>query len=274
MSQTLLKLKSKFRDYDIDGYIIPKNDEFFSEYTHKDRLKAISKFSGSAGYAIILKNKNYLFVDGRYTLQAKIESGKNFKILPYDNLFNCKIFRNLKIGVDPKIITKNQIKNFFPYNEIKFIKNNLIDEIIKFKKVADKPFFSLNNKIAGESSRRKISKIITFLKNNNLDHIFISAPENVAWILNIRGQDSPNTPIPNSHLIISRNKKKFLITNKNKVQKLISKKLILKKEIIEPTEFKKILNKLKGKKISIDQKTCSIFFQEILKKKIQNNCKR
>ena len=74
-------LISKFNKYNIDGYIIPKNDEFFSEYTANDRLKTISNFSGSAGYSIILKKKKYLFVDGRYTIQAKKESGKNFKII-------------------------------------------------------------------------------------------------------------------------------------------------------------------------------------------------
>ena len=67
-------LISKFNKYNIDGYIIPKNDEFFSEYSANDRLKTISNFSGSAGYSIILKKKNYLFVDGRYTIQAKKES--------------------------------------------------------------------------------------------------------------------------------------------------------------------------------------------------------
>ena len=71
-------LKKKFILLGIDGYVVPKNDEFFSEYSQKDRLKTISNFSGSAGYAIILKNKNFLFVDGRYTIQAQIESGKYY----------------------------------------------------------------------------------------------------------------------------------------------------------------------------------------------------
>ena len=57
------KLRNKFVKYGIDGYVVPKNDEFFSEYSIKDRLKFISNFTGSAGYAVILKNKNYLFVD-------------------------------------------------------------------------------------------------------------------------------------------------------------------------------------------------------------------
>ena len=70
------------REY-IDGYIIPKNDEFFGEYVSKnnDRLNYITNFSGSYGFALILKGKNYLFVDGRYTLQANNQSGNNFKII-------------------------------------------------------------------------------------------------------------------------------------------------------------------------------------------------
>ncbi len=83
-------LISKFNKYNIDGYIIPKNDEFFSEYSANDRLKAITKFSGSAGYSIILKKKNYLFVDGRYTIQAKKEAGKSFKIVDLHKIINCK----------------------------------------------------------------------------------------------------------------------------------------------------------------------------------------
>ena len=105
IKERITKLKEKFREYDIDGYIIPKNDEFFLEYSSKDRLKTISNFSGSAGFAIILKNKNYLFVDGRYTIQAEIECGKEFKIINYEKLIDCKLFKNLTIGLDPKLFT-------------------------------------------------------------------------------------------------------------------------------------------------------------------------
>ena len=76
------KLKKILKKVDIDGYLITKNDEFFGEYIqdNKDRLKYITNFTGSYGFALILTNANYLFVDGRYTLQARIESGKNFII--------------------------------------------------------------------------------------------------------------------------------------------------------------------------------------------------
>ena len=83
------KFKKLFNFLNLDGYIVPKNDEFFSEYIpkFKDRLQFITNFSGSYGFAIILKNKNFLFVDGRYTLQAKIQSGKKFKVITIPKKF-------------------------------------------------------------------------------------------------------------------------------------------------------------------------------------------
>ena len=82
-------IRKLFKLFNIDGFLVPKNDEYFNEYIKEssDRLKFISNFSGSAGFALILKNENYLFVDGRYTIQARIESGKNFKIITIPNKF-------------------------------------------------------------------------------------------------------------------------------------------------------------------------------------------
>ena len=86
MTRKIKALKEKLKIYNIDGYVIPKNDDYFTEYSKINRLKIISNFSGSAGLAIILKNKNYLFTDGRYTIQSQIESGKHFKIISYEKL--------------------------------------------------------------------------------------------------------------------------------------------------------------------------------------------
>ena len=85
--EKIKKLRKLFKNEKIDGYIVPKNDEFFSEYIpdHNDRLKYITNFSGSFGFALILKDKNYLFVDGRYTLQAHKQSGNTFKIITIPN---------------------------------------------------------------------------------------------------------------------------------------------------------------------------------------------
>ena len=106
-------LRKKIKKFKIDGYVVPKNDDYFTEYSKINRLKIISNFSGSAGIAIILQNKNYLFTDGRYTIQSQIESGKNFKIVNYEKLIDCDLFKNLTLGIDPKLFTYNQIKKFF-----------------------------------------------------------------------------------------------------------------------------------------------------------------
>ena len=99
MKNYIKELRSKFKKYEIDGYVIPKNDDYFTEYSKLNRLEVISNFSGSAGLAIILKNKNYLFTDGRYSIQSKIESGKNFKIYGFEKLINCSLFKNLTLGI-------------------------------------------------------------------------------------------------------------------------------------------------------------------------------
>ena len=167
----------------------------------------ISNFKGSAGYAIILKNRNYLFVDGRYTIQAKIESGKNFRIIDYKEILNTKIFKNLNLGIDPKLFTSDQIKKFFlKNNKITIINENLVDNIFKTKEKKVTPFYSLDENVTGENHSKNTKNFI-FLKKEKLDFILISAPENVAWLLNIRGYDSPTSPIPNCHLLINKKKK-------------------------------------------------------------------
>ena len=213
INKRIKQLIKKFTKYNIDGYIIPKNDEFFSEYAAKDRLKIISNFNGSAGLAVVLKKKNYLFVDGRYTIQAQLESGKLFKIIEIHKFLPHKILKKLTLGFDPNLHTKRQLLGYFGKSLfLKQINNNLIDEIYKEKIIKTKKFFSIKNKIAGENFKNKVTRIRKILKIYKADYVFISAPENVAWTLNIRGSDNPNSPIPNSRLIIGKTKEIFLIT--------------------------------------------------------------
>jgi len=259
-------LRNKFEYYKIDGYVVPKNDDYFTEYSKTNRLKVISNFSGSAGLAIILKNKNYLFTDGRYTIQSQIESGKNFKVTNTEKLINCELFKNLTLGIDPKLFTYKQIEKFFlKFNSIKYINENLIDQIEKIKVNNTNLFFHLSKNITGENQNSKLLKISRYLKKNNSDYLFVSAPENVAWTLNIRGKDGPNTPMPNSRLIISKNKKIYLIAKKLKCKKIINNKIVTPNQIID---IKKIL-KLKGKSFIIDEKTCSIYFENLITSKFK-----
>ncbi len=270
IKKRISKLRSKFVKYGIDGYVVPKNDEFFSEYSNKDRLKFISNFTGSAGYAVILKNRNYLFVDGRYTIQSKIESGKHFKILDYLKIINTSVFKNLNLGIDPTLFTSKQIKNFFlKNNKITIIKENLVDKIFKIQNKKKSSFYSIDKSIAGESHYKKVSRVSSFLKRNKYDYLFITAPENVAWLLNIRGYDSPTSPIPNSNLLLTKEKQVFLIVEKNKTIKLLSEKKLKQNQIINPRYILDFFDKLKKGTILIDEKTCSLYLEKVIKKKLK-----
>ena len=121
ISQKLKELKNKFFHHEIDGYLVPKNDEYFSEFDQKDKLKTITGFSGSFGLAIILKKKNLLFVDGRYVEQAKIQVGKKFKILEIPKKLPHQILSSkLNLGYDPMVFTSRNLQYFFR-NKIKLI---------------------------------------------------------------------------------------------------------------------------------------------------------
>jgi Xaa-Pro aminopeptidase len=270
MKKRIETLKNEFIKYGIDGYVVPKNDDFFSEYSKINRLKIISNFSGSAGLGVILKDKNYLFTDGRYTIQSEMESGKYFKIINYEKIINCKLFKNLKLGLDPKLFTYAQIKKYFlNQNKVKFISNNLIDKIKTEKINKNAPFFSLKNKITGENRSSKINRIVNYLKKKKADNLFVTAPENVAWILNIRGSDGPNSPIPNCRLIINKSKKIFLITEPHKAKILIKEKIINKNQLINTLDLPKKILLLNDKSFIIDNKSCSIFFEDIIKSKFK-----
>ena len=139
-------LKEKFKKFNIDGYIVPKNDEYFSEYAKNDRLKNISNFSGSAGIAVLLKKKNYLFIDGRYTIQAQQESSKNFDIIEIHKRLPHTIIKKFNLGYDPRLFTSKNLKNYFLNNNLVPVNENLIDQIVNFKEKKTKPFYSLKKR--------------------------------------------------------------------------------------------------------------------------------
>ena len=268
IDKRIKQLRNKFNRFNIDGYIVPKNDEFFSEYAVIDRLKIISNFSGSAGLAVVLRKNNYLFVDGRYTIQAQQQSGKQFKIIKIHKFLPHKIIKNLTLGFDPSLLTRKQLNVYFGNSlMLKHINKNLIDEIYKEKSSKTKTFFSLDNKVAGETFKSKLNKIRNILKLYKADYLFVSAPENVAWALNIRGSDNPNSPIPNCRLIIGKDKNLFLITQKEKVLKIIKDKKLSQKQIINPNKFKDLIKELKGNKFIIDSLSCSVINENIIKSK-------
>ena len=269
----IIKLKRLIKAHNLDGYVVPKNDAYFSEHSSPDRLKILSNFSGSSGFAIILRKKNYLFVDGRYTIQAQIQSGKYFKIIEIPK-FSTKIIskkKQLTLGFDPQLFTSSTLKKRFPKNfTLLPIEQNLIDKVYKrnFKKTTSL-FYNLDKKLTGETMSSKINSLIKKMKSKNSDNIFISASENVAWLLNIRGKDSPHSPIPNCKIILTNSKKIFFFSCPKKIE-LIKKHKDFKKVIFcKYQDFSKIINSLKGKNFNIDHLTCSIFNENFIKVKFK-----
>ena len=265
-------LKKLIKLNNLDGYIIPKNDTYFSEYSSPDRLKMTTNFDGSAGFAIILQKENYLFVDGRYTIQAQIQSGKYFKVLEVPKFSPKHILskkdKKLTLGFDPQLFTKTTLKKKFSnFFNLKPINENLVDKIFKkYSKKTIKFFYNLNDKISGEKINSKINRLIKKMKSKNIDNIFISAPENVAWLLNIRGKDNPHSPIPNCKIILTNNKKIFFVSCPQKI-KLIKKLQNYKKfQFCTYQNFSKIIAKLKGNSFSIDSQTCSVSNENLIKK--------
>ena len=218
-------IKKLIYSNNIDGYLIPKNDEYFTEYSNTSYLKLVSKFSGSAGFALILKNKNYLFVDGRYTLQAKKQSGGKFKILEIPYIWPKHIFyklnKKLNIGFDPRLFTYNSLKKYFE-NSCNLLSIN--KSIFKKNKnntfSKNNSFYVLNNNVVGESTNLKIIGLNKLLKKNKINYLFISAGENVCWLLNIRGKDLPNSPVANCKLIISNKKRIYFFSPLHKTTKI------------------------------------------------------
>ena len=267
------KLRKLFKTYNLDGYIIPKNNNFFGEYVSEseDNLKYISNFTGSAGFAVILKNKNYMFVDGRYTIQAGIQCGKQFQIcnIPKEYPFNIFKKKSLNLGFDPKLHTENSLNRLFGNNfiNLKPINKNLIDLIWERERnLKVKPFYLIKDQDAGSKVQKKLDKLVKIIKSNRADYLFTTASENVAWLLNIRGQDTSYSPLPNSHAIINKSGQVLLFCGSKKINQSLKNKINKNVKIYNFNLLPNYFLNLTNKKVIIDSSSCSIFYRSIIEK--------
>ncbi len=270
ISVKLKELKNKFYHYRVDGYIIPKNDEYFSEFDKKNKLKTITGFDGSFGLAVILKKKNFLFVDGRYVEQAKIQSGKKFKILEIPKKLPYQVLNSsLNLGFDPMIFTSRSLQYYFRGK----IKLTPISKTMINSKTLDgyksRKFYSLNTKVVGETVNSKIKRLIKILKKDGSDHIFISAPENVAWLLNIRGRDNPFSPIPYCRIILNTKGEVSFFSDIKNSSSIFKKKDFSRISFFKDSQIEKFLNNLNVKKIIIDKNSCSVLLENLISSKFK-----
>jgi Xaa-Pro aminopeptidase len=207
-SQTvLIQIRSYLEKNNIDAIYIPKNDRFFGEYIQErdEILKFVSQFSGSFGYCVITKTHAALWVDGRYTIQAGLETDAKEWIIysiGEDSLQDFLVNNSIKnFAFDPWLISINQFnrwKNCF--KDIHFMRLNphWINDIWQERPI-EKTSIIFNHDL--QFSGLKTAEKIAMLSNQIQKPYLIFKPENFCWLLNVRGYDVPFSPLVHGALI-------------------------------------------------------------------------
>lgn len=202
----------------LDAYIVPSEDSHQSEYVteHDKRRAYISNFTGSAGIALITNEKALLWTDGRYFLQADMQLDKSswsLMKMGIDLQFNEYISKNFKkedkIGIDGNTISVESYKKLKSdiQSNIVFVKENLIDLIWENQpKYPNNPIFKLSDESTGKSYQDKFKEIREKMKEKSCEYLVLTALDEIAWILNMRGSDISFNPVFLSYFVLSHEK--------------------------------------------------------------------
>jgi Xaa-Pro aminopeptidase len=251
-------LKDELHRRGLTGFVVPHTDEFQNEYLPPcaERLAWLTGFTGSAGTAVILEKQAALFVDGRYTLQAadQVDSGQ-FSIhhsgqLPPYEWIERQATALERIGYDPRLHTPRELDDYRKAAEragCQLIpsESNPLDAVWK-----DRPGLPMAlvkphpESYAGRSSREKRAQIGKQLADSRVDAAVLTAPDSIAWLLNIRGGDVPHTPLPLSHAILHRTGHVWLFIESAKVSGDLPGHLGAEVRLQPPEEFEGGLRQL------------------------------
>ncbi|MEJ6587757.1 MAG: aminopeptidase P family protein [Pelagibacterales bacterium] len=273
----LQKLRKLMQTRNIDVCLINQTDEFQNEFLPKysQRLQWLTNFSGSAGEAVITMSKAYLFVDGRYTLQAKNEVNKNiYKVYNYTEKTPTEIlksfkFKKINFGMDGNIISVKKFNNLTSEIgknvSIKLLKENLVDLIWHDRpKIKKSIIWHHHYKFHGTKVSDKIKSVTKIIKKQHAQYLFVSSNESICWLLNLRSNDLPYTPIFMSRLIISASGECFLFAN---IKSSIKFSKQIKIHQIEPKFLTSFLsNTVSSQKIIADPRTLPSNIYQSLKK--------
>ena len=220
IAQKLIKLRKWLEKENLAAFLVPLSDPYQNEFVLPayNRLKWLTGFGGSAGFCIVSQTKAALFVDGRYTEEAKqtIDPAL-FSLHPYtySNIVNWLRTSTPKkgmIGFDPWIHPATQISHFQEKlaSQLQFVacSSNPIDTFWEDRPPFPKePCFLLSEKYAGESAQAKRIRLGKALAEKGADaHLIIDATS-LNWLLNIRGHDLPYTPVIMSYGLLTPNGK-------------------------------------------------------------------
>ena len=267
-------LRARMAKLKIDGFIIPREDEYQGEYVPpaNERLKRVSGFGGSAGTAIILARKAALFVDGRYILQAPEQTDtKIFSIVdvmqtaPSDWLAaNAK--KNQTIGIDPRLHSLAAVKAYQSKLEAKGAKLKMLDENPLDADWTDRPELPDTkvviqpNRLTGRTSEDKRKTLAAEMKRAGHDALLIAQPENIAWLLNIRAQDVPHTPFALSFGLLNKNGSFDWFIRRSRVDATARAHIGSGLRVHHQGEMNEWLAKLKGKTVAFDPTNTPAWF--------------
>lgn len=215
IDQRLQQIRQFMATHQIDAYIIPRADEYLGEYVPacNERLHWATGFTGSAGVAVILADKAAIFVDGRYTVQVRQQVSD--KLFSYHHLIDepylfwvCQQLQGgQRIGIDSRTLSLSQYqqaKGLAEHQKLELVATeNPIDLNWQDRPLPPQgPAILLSEQVTGESSPAKRKRIGQQLDSVDADAALITAPDSIAWLLNIRGTDIPCLPVVLSQAIL------------------------------------------------------------------------
>ncbi len=216
--QKLDALREQMRQFEIQAYIVPTDDYHASEYVG-DYFKAreyLSGFTGSAGTLVVLGHEAALWTDGRYFLQAAdqladsgitlMKSGQSCVPEIPDYLAE-KLPEGAVVGFDGRTVSHSfveRLRRALDRQQIRYEGGvDLVDRIWTDRPPMSKqPVFELPVCYAGMSREEKLAQLRSDLAEAGADACLISALDEIAWLLNLRGADIAYTPVFLAYLIV------------------------------------------------------------------------
>lgn len=252
----------------LDGFIVPRADEHQGEYVadRSARLKWLTGFSGSAGVAIVLRDRAFAFVDGRYTLQVRHEVDLNIFSIeslvdnPPAAWLRDNLGKGARLGFDPWLHTISEVKALQASADktgavLVPLDKNPIDIIWKDQPEAPVAPVELHPiGFAGELAKDKLARLATAIAKDGATHAVLTDPSSIAWAFNIRGGDVPHTPLALGFAILAADGSHQLFMDGRKFSRQVEAYLTQLAEPHEPGEFEAAIVALAkgGAKIALD----------------------
>jgi Xaa-Pro aminopeptidase len=251
--------------FEMDGFIIPRNDEHQGEYVaaSSERLAWISGFTGSAGMAIVLTERAAVFVDGRYTLQAEHEvdgtlfERRHLTETPATDWLADHVTTGMKIAYDPWLHTGASLLRLKQVCEKAGAKlvaapHNFIDAIWSDRPNApQEPVRVHPLSYSGQSHVEKLAEIAAQLKAEKQDCMVLTLPDSIAWAFNIRGGDIPCTPVALGFALIHADESADLFMDSAKIDQTVRDHLGSAVRFHEPDQIGAVLDTLGADKKTV-----------------------